>query len=163
MSGINKVILVGRLGQDPEMKYTPDGKAIANTSIATSETWKDKNTGEKKEKTEWHRVIFFGPLAEIVGQYVKKGSNIYIEGKLQTRKWQDQSGVDKYTTEIVVDGFNGVMQMLDGAPSNQQNAPAQQQQGGYAPQQNAPQQQQQAPAQQSFQAPPQQGYGQHRG
>ncbi len=134
MSGVNKVILIGRLGQDPEMKYTQDGKAIANVSMATSEKWKDKNSGQQNEKTEWHRVVFFGPLADIVGQYVKKGSNIYIEGKLTTRKWQDQSGADRYSTEVVVDGFNGVMQMLDGAPSNQQNAPARQPQQNYQPQ-----------------------------
>ena len=169
MSGVNKVILIGRLGQDPEVKYMQDGKAIANISMATSETWKDKNTGEKKEKTEWHRVVFFGPLADIVGQYVKKGSNIYIEGKLTTRKWQDQSGADRYSTEVVVDGFDGTMQMLDSAPSNQQSqqAPAQQnyQAPAQQPQQNAPQQQggysQQAPQQQPQQ--PQNGYGQHRG
>ncbi len=140
MSGVNKVILIGRLGQDPEMKFNQQGGAIANVSMATSEKWKDKNSGEQKEKTEWHRVVFFGKIAEIVGQYVKKGSNIYIEGKLQTRKWQDQSGADRYSTEVVVDGFNGVLQMLDGAPANnQQQAPQKQQK----PQQQAPQQQQQ--------------------
>ncbi len=111
--GINKVILVGNLGNDPEMRYTPDGRAIANLSIATSESWQDKNTGQMQEKTEWHRVVIFGRLAEVAGQYLKKGSQVYIEGKLQTRKWQDQNGQDRYTTEIVVD-INGSMQMLGG-------------------------------------------------
>ena len=110
--GINKVILVGNLGQDPEIRYTADGRPIANFSIATSESWKDKNSGEKREKTEWHRVVVFGKLAEICGEYLSKGRQVYIEGKLQTRKWQGQDGQDKYTTEVVVDSFNGVMQML---------------------------------------------------
>ena len=123
---VNKVILLGNLGKDPETRYTPDGKAISNITLATSESWKDKNTGQKQEKTEWHRVVFFGPLAEIVGKYLHKGSKIYLEGKLQTRKWQDQSGQDKYTTEVVVDGFKGVMQMLDSKPDNaSQPAPTQ--------------------------------------
>lgn len=113
MNGINKVILIGRLGKDPDVRFTPDGKAIANITLATSESWKDKNTGQKQEKTEWHRVVFFGGIAQVVSDYVKKGSQIYIEGKLTTRKWQDNTGQDKYTTEIIVDGFNGVMQMLD--------------------------------------------------
>ncbi len=107
--GVNKVILIGNLGQDPEVKYMPNGGAVTNVTIATSESWKDKNTGEQKEKTEWHRVVFFQRLAEIVGEYLKKGSKVYIEGKLQTRKWQDQSGNDRYTTEIVANE----MQMLD--------------------------------------------------
>jgi single-strand DNA-binding protein len=106
--GINKVILVGNLGKDPEMRYTPGGAAIANITIATSESWKDKQTGEQQEKTEWHRVVFFNRLAEIVGEYLKKGSQVYVEGRLQTRKWQDQGGQDRYTTEIVA----GEMQML---------------------------------------------------
>jgi single-strand DNA-binding protein len=110
--GINKVILVGNLGQDPEIRYTADGRPIANFSIATSESWKDKNSGEKREKTEWHRVVVFGKLAEICGEYLSKGRQVYIEGKLQTRKWQGQDGQDRYTTEVVVDSFNGVMQML---------------------------------------------------
>ena len=113
MAGINKVILVGNLGRDPEVRHTTDGKPIANITVATSETWKDKNTGESREKTEWHRVVFFGGVANVVEQYLHKGSKVYIEGKLQTRKWQDKNGQDRYTTEIVVDGFNGVMQMLD--------------------------------------------------
>ncbi len=131
-SGINKVILIGNLGKDPEVKYMPSGDAVANITLATSETWSDKSSGEKKEKTEWHRVVFFGKLAEIVGQYLKKGSKVYVEGQLQTRKWQGQDGQDRYTTEVVVRGFNGTMQMLDGrsggegsfAPA-QQSAPAQ--------------------------------------
>ena len=131
-SGINKVILIGNLGKDPEVKYMPSGDAVANITLATSDTWNDKSSGEKKEKTEWHRVVFFGKLAEIVGQYLKKGSKVYVEGQLQTRKWQGQDGQDRYTTEVVVRGFNGTMQMLDGrsggegsfAPA-QQSAPAQ--------------------------------------
>jgi len=113
MAGINKVILVGNLGQKPEVKYSSNGSAIANLSVATSESWTDKNTGQKQEKTEWHRVSLFGKLAEIAGQYLDKGSKVYVEGKLQTRKWQDQSGSDRYTTEVVVSGFNGTLQMLD--------------------------------------------------
>ncbi|WP_294966546.1 single-stranded DNA-binding protein [uncultured Gilliamella sp.] len=109
--GINKVILVGHLGQDPEVRYMPNGNAVANISVATSETWKDKQTGESKDKTEWHRVVIFGKLAEIAGEHLKKGSQVYIEGQLQTRKWQDQSGIDHYTTEIVVN-IGGTMQML---------------------------------------------------
>ncbi|NVJ61750.1 MAG: single-stranded DNA-binding protein [Gammaproteobacteria bacterium] len=111
--GINKVILVGNLGNDPEIRYTANGGAIANLSVATSEQWKDRNSGEMREKTEWHRVVIFGKLAEIAGEYLRKGSQVYLEGKLQTRKWQDQQGQDKYTTEVVVD-INGVMQMLGG-------------------------------------------------
>lgn len=125
MSGVNKVILVGRLGKDPEVRYTTDQKAIANVSVATSETWKDKSTGEKKEKTEWHRVVFFGGVAQVVADYVKKGSQIYVEGKLTTRKWVKDDGTEQYTTEVVVDGFNGVLQMLD---SKNQTPPGQQQQ-----------------------------------
>lgn len=115
--GINKVILVGNLGQDPEVRYLPNGGAVANISIATSETWKDKQTGEQKDKTEWHRVVIFGKLAEIAGEYLKKGSQVYIEGQLQTRKWQDQSGQDKYTTEIVVN-IGGTLQILGSRGSN---------------------------------------------
>jgi len=107
MASVNKVILIGNLGRDPETRYMPDGGAITNISIATTDTWKDKQ-GEKQEKTEWHRVAFFGKLAEIAGEYLKKGSQVYVEGRLQTRKWQDKEGVDKYTTEIVADR----MQML---------------------------------------------------
>jgi len=110
--GVNKVILVGNCGQDPEIRYMPNGNAVANVTLATSESYKDKNTGQAVEKTEWHRVVLFGKLAEITGEYVRKGSQIYVEGKLQTRKWTDQQGVERYTTEIVVDGFTGQMQML---------------------------------------------------
>ena len=106
--GINKVILVGNLGKDPEVRYMPNGNAVANITLATSESWKDKQTGETQEKTEWHRVVMFRRLGEIAGEYLKKGSQVYIEGKLQTRKWQDNAGNDRYTTEIVADE----MQML---------------------------------------------------
>ena len=119
-NGINKVILVGNIGQDPEVRYLPNGGAVANITLATSESWMDKNSGQRQEKTEWHRIVFFGKLADVVGQYVKKGSKLYVEGKLQTRKWQDQSGNDRYTTEVVVDGFSGQMQMLDSRNSGQQ-------------------------------------------
>lgn len=111
--GVNKVILVGNVGGDPETRYLPNGNAVTNITLATSETWKDKNSGQQQEKTEWHRVVLFGKVAEIAGQYVRKGSQIYIEGKLQTRKWQDQSGQDRYTTEVVVD-MGGSMQLLGG-------------------------------------------------
>lgn len=142
--GINKVTLIGNLGQDPEVTYMPSGGAVANISIATSESWQDKATGEKKEKTEWHRVAIFGKLAEIAGEYLRKGSTVYIEGKLQTRKWQDQNGQDRYTTEVVVQGYNGIMQMLGGKQDSQQQP---QQQGGWGqPQQ--PQAQYQQPANQ---------------
>jgi len=106
--GVNKVILIGHLGRDPEVRYTPSGSAVANVSLATSEGWKDKTTGEQQERTEWHRVVFFSRLAEIVGEYLKKGSQVYVEGRLQTRKWQDKSGQDRYTTEIIAND----MQML---------------------------------------------------
>lgn len=143
MAGVNKVILVGNLGKDPEVRYTTDGKPIANITLATSDTWTDKNSGQKQEKTEWHRVVFFGPLAAIVGEYLHKGSKIYLEGKLQTRKWQDQSGQDRYTTEVVVQGFGGNMQMLDSrsADGGQQNKEYLNNQGGAARQQNAAPQQ----------------------
>ena len=111
---INKVILVGNLGADPEIRQTKDGRPIANLSIATGESWKDKNTGERREKTEWHRVVIFNEgLAKIAEQYLRKGSKVYLEGQLQTRKWQDQNGQDKYTTEVVLQGFNGNLTMLD--------------------------------------------------
>lgn len=112
--GINKCIILGRVGNDPEVKYSASGSAIANLSVATSEQWKDKQTGEKKEQTEWHRVVIFGKLAEVAGEYLRKGSQIYIEGQLRTRKWTDSNGVDKYTTEIVIPQIGGVMQMLGG-------------------------------------------------
>jgi single-strand DNA-binding protein len=108
--GVNKVILVGNLGKDPEVRYMPNGNAVANLTLATTESWKDKQTGDQQEKTEWHRIVMFRRLAEIAGEYLKKGSQVYIEGKLQTRKWQDNSGNDRYTTEIVADE----MQMLGG-------------------------------------------------
>ena len=112
---INKVILIGNLGADPEVRMSQDGKKIANMRLATTESWKDRSSGERRERTEWHRVVCFSDgLSGIIEQYVKKGSKIYVEGQLRTRKWQDQSGQDKYTTEIVLDGFNGVMTMLDG-------------------------------------------------
>ena len=110
--GVNKVILIGNLGADPEVRYMPSGDAVCNLSLATSESWRDKNTGETQERTEWHRVVFFGKIAEVVKQYLHKGSKIYVEGKLRTRKWQGQDGQDRYTTEVVVD-INGTMQMLD--------------------------------------------------
>ena len=110
MASVNKVILVGNCGRDAETRYTPSGEAITNVTLATSETWKDKNTGDKKETTEWHRIVFYRKLAEIAGQYLKKGKTVYIEGKLQTRKWTDKDGIERYTTEIVAD----TMQMLGG-------------------------------------------------
>lgn len=174
MAGVNKVIIVGNLGKDPEVRFMPNGGAVANLTVATSDSWKDKQTGEQKDKTEWHRVVMFGKLAEIAGEYLKKGSKVYLEGALQTRKWVNNDGQDQYTTEIVLQGFSGVMQMLDSKGANtgqsqgqqsggfqQQKAPAQQsaiqqnlntskqqapaQQGGFANQG----QQQQAPAQQA--------------
>lgn len=141
--GVNKVIIVGNLGQDPEVKFMPNGNAVCNFTVATSEAWKDKQTGEQKEKTEWHRIVIYQRLAEIAGEYLKKGSKVYLEGSLQTRKWQNQQGADQYTTEIICNE----MQMLDGrAQGSQQPAqqsyqqPQQQQQQSY---------QQQAPARQA--------------
>ncbi len=170
MAGVNKVIILGNLGKDPEVRFMPNGGGVANLTIATSESWKDKQTGEQKEKTEWHRVVMFGKLAEIAGEYLKKGSKVYIEGALQTRKWQNAQGQDQYTTEIVVQGFNGTMQMLDsrggsgaqaGGGFQQQSAP--QQSGGFQQQQAAPQQsggfQQQAAPQQAYNKPAQQSGG----
>lgn len=133
--GVNKVILVGTLGQDPEVKYLTNGNAVCNLSLATSEQWKDKQTGEKKEKTEWHRVVMFGKVAEIAGEYCRKGSQVYIEGKLETREWE-KDGVKRYTTEIKVD-MQGTMQLLGGKPADGGNAaPRQQQQSRPAPQQS---------------------------
>ncbi len=114
--GINKVILIGYLGQDPEMRYMPNGGTVANITLATSENWRDKTTNEQKEKTEWHRVVLFGKVAEVAGEYLRKGSQVYIEGSLQTRKWTDQLGVEKYTTEVIVN-IGGNMQMLGGRQS----------------------------------------------
>lgn len=171
--GINKVILIGNLGTDPEVRYMPQGGAVANLTVATSESWTDKATNEKKEQTEWHRVVIYQRLAEIAGEYLRKGSKVYIEGKLKTRKWQDKDGVERYTTEIIANE----LQMLDGRGDGQQQGggmaggmsggqqggyqkPAQQQ-GGY--QQAAPQQAYQAPAQGGYQqAAPQQGGYQQR-
>lgn len=133
--GVNKVILVGHLGQDPEVRWMPNGGAVATLSLATSDTWKDKQTGEQREHTEWHRVVLFGKLAEVAGEYLRKGSQVYIEGSLRTRKWQDQGGQDRYTTEVVVN-VSGTMQMLGGRPPGQGSQPAgaqgqpQQPQGG---------------------------------
>ena len=150
MAGVNKSIILGNLAKDVETRFMPNGGAVSNLVVATSEKWKDKQTGEQKEKAEFHRVVIFGKLAEIAGEYLKKGSKVYIEGTLQTRKWQNQQGQDQYTTEVVVQGFGGTMQMLDGKPQGQQSP---QQQGGY--QQQPPQQaggfQQQAPARQQTQ------------
>ncbi|MDG1750120.1 MAG: single-stranded DNA-binding protein [Thalassotalea sp.] len=165
--GVNKVIIVGNLGQDPEVRFMPNGSAVANFTVATSETWKDKQTGEQKEKTEWHRIVIYQRLAEIAGEYLKKGSKVYLEGRLQTRKWQNQQGADQYTTEIVANE----MQMLDsrgqgggqqsgGFSGQSQNAP--QQSGGFAAQGQHTggfsNQGQQKPAQQPvYKAPQQQG------
>lgn len=134
--GINKVILIGNVGKDPETRYMPSGGAVTNITVATSESWKDKNTGDKQERTEWHRVVFFNRLGEIAGEYLKKGSKVYVEGSLRTRKWQDNNGQDKYTTEIV----GNEMQMLDSR-------------GGGSASFDAPQQQQSRPQQQPQQAP----------
>ena len=142
--GVNKVILIGRAGADPDTRYMPNGNAVCNISLATSDSWKDKNTGQLQERTEWHRVVFFGKLAEIAGQYLKKGSKVYIEGRLQTREWE-KDGIKRYTTEVVVD-IGGQMQMLDSREdSGSQNA-------GYAPQN----QQRSAQAQQNQQQQQQQ-------
>lgn len=116
MSGLNKVQIIGHLGADPDTRYMPNGKPVTNIRIATSETWKDKQTGDRKEKTEWHSVVAFEKLAEIMGEYLRKGSKVYVEGKLQTRKWQDKEGKDRYTTEIIA----GQMLMLDGKPQGDQ-------------------------------------------
>ena len=160
--GVNKVILVGNLGNDPEVRYMPNGNAVANLSIATSESWKDQQ-GQPQERTEWHKVTMYRRLAEIAGEYLKKGSQIYLEGKLQTRKWQDQSGNDRYTTEVIADqmqmlgGRNEGGNMGGGGGYQRQQAPQQAPQGGYQ-QQSAPPQQgggYQQPAQQNAPKPPQ--------
>ena len=149
---------MGNLGNDPDIRYMPNGGAVANITIATSETWRDKATGEQREKTEWHRVALFGKLAEVTRDYLRKGSQVYIEGQLQTRKWQDQAGQDRYTTEVVVQGFNGVMQMLGGR--TQGGVPAQggmggqQQQGGWGQPQQPQQQQAPQQAQPQYNEPP---------
>lgn len=153
--GVNKVILIGNLGQDPDTRYTPNGSPVVNLNLATDESYKDRQTGQMVPKTEWHRTVLFGKVAEVAAQYLRKGSKVYIEGKLQTRKWQNKEGVDVYTTEVVVD-INGQMQMLDSRGENgapvQQNAPAQGQQQNNAPAQA--QQQNNAPAQQAQQGSP---------
>ena len=137
MASVNKVLLVGNLGRDPEVRYTPDNNAITNISVATTDRYKDKNTGEQKEITEWHRVVFFNRLAEIAGEYLKKGSQVYIEGRLRTRNWTDKSGVEKYTTEIIADQ----MQMLGGGRGGSGEQDSEQQQ----PRQQQPRQRQQRP------------------
>ncbi|HTN29343.1 MAG TPA: single-stranded DNA-binding protein [Pseudomonas sp.] len=138
--GVNKVILIGNVGGDPETRYLPNGNAVTNITLATSDSWKDKQTGQLQERTEWHRVVLFGKVAEIAGEYLRKGSQCYIEGRLQTRKWQDQQGQDRYTTEIVVD-MGGSMQLLGGRGGNAEG-------GEYAQRPARPQRepQQQAPA-----------------
>jgi len=138
--GVNKMILLGNLGKDPEVRYQPSGGAVANLTVATSEQWRDKSTGENKEVTEWHRVVIFGKLAEVAGEYLRKGSQVYIEGQLRTRKWQAQDGTEKYTTEVVVN-IGGTLQMLGGKQEGGQ---------GNRPQQN----QQQRPQQQAGQSTP---------
>jgi len=136
--GVNKVILVGTCGQDPEIKYLPNGNAVCNLSLATSEQWTDKQTNQKVEKTEWHRVSMFGKVAEIAGEYLRKGSQVYIEGKLQTREWE-KDGIKRYTTEIVVD-MRGTMQLLGGKPADGGSSqPKPQHQSRPSPQQAAPQ------------------------
>ena len=113
--GINKVILIGNLGNDPEVRHTPNGSAVANVTMATSETWRDKQSGELQDRTEWHRIVFFNRLAEIVGEYLRKGSKIYVEGSLRTRKWQDKTGIDRYTTEIIANEMHILDSRKDGA------------------------------------------------
>ncbi|VTP12628.1 Single-stranded DNA-binding protein [Phytobacter ursingii] len=136
--GVNKAIIIGNLGNDPEVRYMPSGVAVANITVATSESWRDKQTGETKENTEWHRVVLFGKLAEVAGEYLRKGSQVFIEGKLTTRKWTDQSGTEKYTTEIHVN-VGGVMQMLGGKQEgNQQKQQAQQQRQSQQPSNEPP-------------------------
>ncbi len=133
MASVNKVILIGNLGRDPETRYMPDGGAVTNVSVATTEAWKDKN-GDKQEKTEWHRVAFFGKLAEIAGEYLKKGSQVYVEGRLQTRKWQDKDGNDKYTTEVVANAMQmlGSRQGMGGAGAEREASEAREPRGGGA-------------------------------
>jgi len=161
--GVNRVILIGNLGQDPEVRFTPSGTAVASLNIATSDTWKDRQSGQRQERTEWHRVVLFNKTAEIAQQYLKKGAKVYIEGRLQTRKWQDQSGQDRYTTEIVAND----MQMLDSGGQQQapqqggyQQPPQNQQRGGHQPPPNnsgygarQPQGQRPAPGQPQYGAP----------
>lgn len=146
--GVNKVILIGNVGGDPEVRYMPNGNAVANVTLATTDSWKDKQTGQQQERTEWHRVVFFGRLAEVVGEYVRKGTKMYVEGRLQTREWE-KDGVKRYTTEIVVD-IGGQMQLLDSRPQGGEGMAPRAQQSRPAPQQQYNQQPaaQQQPAQQ---------------
>lgn len=137
--GVNKVIIVGNLGQDPETKYSASGAAITNISVATSEVWKDKQTGQAQEKTEWHRIVLFNRLAEVAGEYLRKGSKVYVEGKLKTRKWKDQSGQDRYTTEIIAEELQMLDSRGDGQGGNQQSN-AGRQQSAQSPRAPAPQQ-----------------------
>lgn len=133
MASVNKVIIVGNLGRDPESRYMPNGDCVTNCAVATTESWKDKNSGEKKELTEWHRVTFYRKLGEIAGQYLKKGSQIYLEGRLQTRKWTDKDGIEKYTTEIIADSLKMLGPRPDGADNNSSgNAPPVQRNNGAA-------------------------------
>ena len=153
MAGVNLVIILGNLGNDPEVRYMPNGEPVANISIATSETWNDKNTGEKREKTEWHRVTAYRKTAEIIGQYTRKGSKLYVEGKLQTRKWTDNNGVDRYTTEIIADS----VQLLDSRSDGNRGHDDHSSRGGQGHQQQQPQQnnapQYNPPAQDDFDDP----------
>ncbi len=152
--GVNKVLLIGHLGQDPEMRYLPNGDAVTNITLATSDSWKDRQSGETKERVEWHRVVIFGKLAKIAGEYLRKGSQVYIEGQLQTRKWQDQNGQDRYSTEVVVN-INGSMQIL-GNNNQAGSQKTQQNQGWGQPQQ--PQAQKQASSNQTPQSEPPQDW-----
>ncbi len=147
MSSVNKVILVGRLGNDPEVRYTATGSAVANVSLATSENWKDKQTGEKQERTEWHRIVFFSKLAEIVAQYLRKGSLIYVEGSLQTKKWQDKNGEDRYTTEIVANEMRMLGSKSENSGTASYSAPAAPSSYAPAASSNMGSQQQSAPRQ----------------
>lgn len=151
--GINKVILVGNLGADPEVRYMPTGGAAANFTVATSESWTDKQTNEKKESTEWHRCVVYQRLAEIVGEYARKGSKVYVEGKLKTRKWQDQQGIERYTTEVIADTVQLLDGRGDGAAPAQNQAQTQQPQGGYQQQQRPMNQQAAAQQQRPVQQP----------
>jgi single-strand DNA-binding protein len=150
--GVNKVILIGNVGGDPETRYLPNGNAVTNITLATSDSWKDKQTGQLQERTEWHRVVFFGKVAEIAGEYLRKGSQVYVEGRLQTRKWQDQSGQDRYTTEIVVD-MNGQMQLLGSRSGGGDDAPRAPR-PPREPQQQAPREARPAPQQPAAQPAP---------
>lgn len=160
--GVNKVILVGNLGQDPDVRYLPSGGAVCSVTLATSESWRDKATGELKEQTEWHRVVLFGKLAEVAGEYLRKGSQVYIEGQLRTRKWTDQAGTEKYTTEVVVN-VGGTMQMLSGRQGGGVPAGAGQQNGNQPQHSSRQRQQQQRPqhgGEQGGWGTPQQAHGQ---